>query len=1008
MSLNANKLANNEIIKTQQTGATSAQTAQVNSSSTSTPIDFSSKTEKVFSEIVEFINSDEFKSLPPERQKQMLFERFPALKTMTDEQIKQYIITAKQTVENQKKKQTEAAQIVENTQDSSKQSDLEKLANEYLKNQKSDIDTIDKLISELLSKAKNNKLTAEERKILDTYNKITQSKTDELNAQQKSNDAKSKITDSSSLLSEEQINKLHDPNTTDEQKLIIYADAFLTKNDKEYAKLQSKEEKMKYIDTKLCDIVPEWKNLTSEQKDKYIKSGVQEIITTIKALHEAGMSLTDLKQIPANEKNNIIQKYKIDHNLPISEIENAEKAIIDELQGGDYNKEIRYKDIEQVLLQKEKDGTLTKTEKQLLEKYRLMQKISAGIEKEHVYVGKSLSEKIENDQYNNIEEYLDDKLKPDMKLPEIEKVINGADNEQLIIISNKLESLGYSQEQIRNILDKCKVQIVDNASEALVEGKNIGAINAGTELLAENDTEAAQIYAIEQSHYIKDSTVLAKVGENTIQHQELIQPFAQGINTYKTDKEAVKLSVILASSANVADGNKALFSKSIVETAPTAKRQLILGQELSKINNPAVTEGLAAASNSVDASVRSQYNSHIETAMKNYPPEQQAAIKSALETGTISQQTLSRTELPTQQLSADNQTLPKGNMQQTLNSQQDIKGAQTGYRAESVASAKSTAQTTNTKNTDSSTPTAPRAQMSEQETIELAQKAQALMDKIENFQKEQSQSIKNWEEVQAAKSNASTTEALSDETVTTEEYSEEIAQYTDLVLDESEKEVLKKVLTEMFTSNSISRAFEELGKKFGENTQMKFLEVFASKGSPSDIRAFAENFKSNPQIILTLFQFSQDQSLLRYLDNADILNLYYTGKITNIDAIKERYEVISKIIEDGMKNGQNHQELGNLITYLPADFQGALLKTYPDLAENVPGTDEWFKKSLSNEKKTNNIQVTDYETSIENKQDDNLFANNKAANNETAINSTRVPNYKYDKYKKRNGYMYLA
>ncbi len=998
MGFDANRLTNNEIVKTQQTGVSSGQAAQTNSPSSTTPIDFSSKSEKVLSEIVEFINSDEFKSLPPEQQKQKLFERFPALKTMSDEQIKQYITTAKQTVENQRTTETETSQTAESTQDTSKQSELEKLINEYLKQEKSDINDIDKLIAKLHSKEKSGELTDLEKKILEKYNAANQSETDKnQNAQEQNSHSLKHNHRIDKFLSEEQIEKIHNPKTTDKEKLMIYMDADLKRHDKEYAALTSKEAKIQYLDKKIGDIIPEWKNKTPEQKDKIINDQAQEYMTLINALNEDGKTLKDLKNMSASQKNAIVMKYKDNHGIPESPLDTAEQNIIAEIQAGDTNKQVSYQEIEKVLLEKEKAGTLTEAESGLLEKYKLMKRMDKHSMKEHVYTGVSLSERIKNEHYDNLDEYLDDKIKPNMSRREVVEIIAGMENDQIETIAEKLQSMGYSDEEIKKIFFAHKAHIEAHATR---------------------DTPAAEVFAQSQAQYIKDDTVLVQVGENTLQHQELIKPFAQGINTYRPDNEAVQISAILASSTRISDASRAQFSQSIVETAQTAQRQLMLGKILSKIKNAAVTEGLAAASNSVDSSVINQYISHIEAAMKNYPPAQQAAIRTALETGTISQQTLSKTELPAQQIVSDNQPLQKSSMQQSLNPQQDLNvvQTQTGFRTESAPSVKTTEntsdkptqQTVNTQNTTNvSTPTVPLSQLSEQETIELAQKAQVLMDKIENFQKEQSQSIKNWEEVQAAKSKSSV-EELTQDSADAQEIPEEIAQYADLELDESEKAVLKQVLTEMFTSNSISRAFEELGKKFGENTQMKFLEVFASKGSLSDIRAFAENFKSNPQIILTLFQFSQDQSLLKYLDNTDILNLYYTGKITNIDAIKDRYDVISKIIEDGMKNGQNRQELGNLITYLPADFQGALLKSYPDLAKNVPGTDEWLKNSISNGSKNDNTQAADYETTLENKQDDILFANNPTATTEAAINPTLVPNHKYEKNKKRNGHIYIA
>lgn len=114
----------------------------------------------------------------------------------------------------------------------------------------------------------------------------------------------------------------------------------------------------------------------------------------------------------------------------------------------------------------------------------------------------------------------------------------------------------------------------------------------------------------------------------------------------------------LADSDEVSDTAKAAFSRDIVETA-SADRQEYYGRELSKTGNEAVLEGLAAASNNVDPSVRSQYNSYVSTAASQCSPEAQARINTAMQTGEISEQTRNST-VTTPQVEQDFRTHETG------------------------------------------------------------------------------------------------------------------------------------------------------------------------------------------------------------------------------------------------------------------------------------------------------------------------------------------------------------
>lgn len=121
---------------------------------------------------------------------------------------------------------------------------------------------------------------------------------------------------------------------------------------------------------------------------------------------------------------------------------------------------------------------------------------------------------------------------------------------------------------------------------------------------------------------------------------QLVDNFSTGVNKYV--ENPVQYTSQFVQREDLSESGRARFTKSVVETAPTPERQKAYAKELSGLGNESVNEGLAAASKSVDKSVRSEYNSYIQDAIKNYPPEKQAAIQNAMKTGEISQETLAK------------------------------------------------------------------------------------------------------------------------------------------------------------------------------------------------------------------------------------------------------------------------------------------------------------------------------------------------------------------------------
>ena len=88
-----------------------------------------------------------------------------------------------------------------------------------------------------------------------------------------------------------------------------------------------------------------------------------------------------------------------------------------------------------------------------------------------------------------------------------------------------------------------------------------------------------------------------------------------GINQFKSANDALDISYNIINNDNVADSRKSSYTRSLVATCTDSQRQLTYSNELSKLDNKAVNEGLAAAEPYVDNSVRSQYSRNIDNSV---------------------------------------------------------------------------------------------------------------------------------------------------------------------------------------------------------------------------------------------------------------------------------------------------------------------------------------------------------------------------------------------------------
>ncbi|MBR1425722.1 hypothetical protein IJ579_09205 [bacterium] len=322
--------------------------------------------------------------------------------------------------------------------------------------------------------------------------------------------------------------------------------------------------------------------------------------------------------------------------------------------------------------------------------------------------------------------------------------------------------------------------------------------------------------------------------------------FTTGLNKYKTQEDAGFISTNILNSGKLSDSKKASYAKSLVTTTDDDNRKLYYNQELTKINSPSVTEGLAAASNTVkDPNIRNQYNTNIEEAMKNYSAEDQLAIRQAMNSGEISQTTLAKTTVSERTNAA---TVTSSS--QTASAQQ-IKQVQ--------VSVSDISRYSDTK-------------------VKTGTPEKQLVDNYFNYLTDVLQRFETQREY--------TLDQLSD-IVTHIEESQEITQEEAEVLTEVKKtygglsERVIKELKQAYITGGMSKLYEALSK-ISSTAQRVFLIYFAKYGTPADIRSFVEAHRNNLEIIAIICAYGSN------IDNlpSDMLAIYFKRGVINASSLK--------------------------------------------------------------------------------------------------------------------------
>ncbi len=721
----------------------------------------------------------------------------------------------------------------------------------------------------------------------------------------------------------------------EKEQINAFADSVLETINPDF-KTFSEEKKQEYranfINKVGQEYIPNWDKLSNDDKAKFEKIFARQISAIKYSAETDGKikTLEDYKNCDPKMQIELLERYEKAQKLQIS----TKDKIIRETIKSNNTYKISKKEILKTIDNQLKNQNLSPEARAELEKFReetfLASKISDNPDEKNVATLISTESDIKHKFKNNAKVYLQDIAKT-YNLENIEDIKNNKEAMEYIFANCNDDKtrrrlcrlLGVNPKDV----PQSKAQATDAMAQNLISA-DIKGIQNSTDALDKIGAKKIVNNALyEAPKYVKDHNGRLAIGEHAVNvDKDYSNAVAKSWNNleYVTTEEAKALGRDFDTSENVSNAAKSLFTKTFVETAANDQIRIEYGQELSKIDNSSVTEGLAAASNSVGDEYRNQYNSYVETAAQNYPPEQQANIRSAMKTGEISQETLSQTTPPSNEnysnktsegnLGKDstNTATNKSATSEAANTQNANAGIQNNAPQPQVSGRTSVSDTTNIYNTAAQTQnfttqlkqqnateptystatsatensttsaknTSAKAQNSSIDdnftTEALQNKKEAVANNIENYQTK----VETTNDEQQAKE--LTTENL--------EFIKLLQENTEPT--DSEREKIRQIFKNAGTN--INAIYTIIIDKYGSQAQDKFLEILASNGSSDSIRSFVNGMKSDSSIIKKLYTHCSNQKLkselLNMLPINDIISMITTGQIKISDLGTTNYK----------------------------------------------------------------------------------------------------------------------
>jgi hypothetical protein len=364
----------------------------------------------------------------------------------------------------------------------------------------------------------------------------------------------------------------------------------------------------------------------------------------------------------------------------------------------------------------------------------------------------------------------------------------------------------------------------------------------------------------------------------------------------------IKVSTTALNSENIKDEIKSDYTDSLLKNAKSDSDRLDFGRAITKnVTNSAVLEAVAKGSKYVeDSNVKSQYNTVVETASKNYSPEVQAKVTTALSASNQTNTTTtkaSNTQTSTTATNSNTTTTSSASADATTNS-----AKATGTTKTTVASASNTIVNNKTTSTITSAQTVSSSSNDVSESLS-AQK-EAVLNKISSYQE--------------------TTSSNSTSTTSEKEISDEDLEMVEEVLSTEDTDAeLEAKFKEFIRKNSMETVYSTVIDKLGTAVIDKMINAVVTYGSSENILALANVIKTNTSLLLKLYTKCPNSEILEMLPKSQIKTLI--PQISDLSTLSPNL-IYEFLLEN--KNNWSLNDITKYLKYLPYNLQIAICKEF--------------------------------------------------------------------------------
>ena len=701
-----------------------------------------------------------------------------------------------------------------------------------------------------------------------------------------------------------------DPNKSPKEQLHTIIDKYLTETDNEYKKLKTEKDKSEYIQKKLGEYTQKMFSIDINKLDKSEKESLELLaLAAFKEVKESGTSIESLMNSDKQqafiaqiltENKNLLNNIKDSNTKLIFERTLKKAEIYNTIRINDPDKIIHEKDILNKLKEMKKNGQIdgNKALEQLYEYYSNAEKMDANLPKGQKMLDqtanttslvgmasvlgmtpeKFISKQVLDDNGKLLSK---DDLVKKLSNPALKNMLGDCkDDVGIRLIHDYLIKSGCSKEDVSEILTKANLYNAHTAFNAMAR-KDCDTAAKITNGIAnygiKEEKDAVTRVAGASSAILDDKSGMEFTDSlNDNAYAMVADAFNTGIhiNWSQQQQDAYRNSIV--TDANVTAERKTAFTKSYISTG-TAEQQLHDSKYLSTVKDAAVTEGLAAAEKFVDASVKSQYRSYVDNAIKNngYSQAEINNINAARETGKTSYER-------NIEVQSTNSAQPLKSQTKVSTQQSTVTNISTAQISYSKSTVKLSAANSDLPKQFAQTLLQLQYQASVAQKEKAMQDLQNIIDKIQNDQevraqkqakikaKEASTDEEIAEAIKTADEKSAQTQKTDEEKIANES-KESIGELNEVVETPKIEEVAKKFnisvddvkeLQEAHRQGDLNTIYTKLGS-ISVDAQKKFVQ-FISRKDTATIIGFIRNRSTDKSLIKELCRLNPN--LIKSLD----------------------------------------------------------------------------------------------------------------------------------------------